>query len=132
MVDVNPGQDNDLNPDEWDLTTQQLLPHMNGVYHVQKIANRAGVDSSLVKAAVQNLVYHGVITIVPIFMYNNVYCLTPMISKLRENEQLRTSFMDFIKKDPHDERIVLFKDVYRMISDFNNHTNVTDICHQYR
>jgi hypothetical protein len=40
--------------------------------------------------------------------------------------------MDFIKKDPHDERIVLFKDVYRMISDFNNHTNVTDICHQYR
>lgn len=132
MVDVNSGQDNDLNPDEWDLTTQQLLPHMNGVYHVQKIANRAGVDSSLVKAAVQNLVYHGVITIVPIFLYSNVYCLTPMISKLRENEQLRTSFMDFIKKDPHDERIVLFKDVYRMISDFNNHTNVTDICHQYR
>ena len=73
-----------------------------------------GVDTSLVKAAVQNLVYHGVITIVPIFMYSNVYCLTPEVSKLREDEQLRTSFMEFIRKDPMDERFVSFKDVFRM------------------
>lgn len=132
MVDTNHGQEDDLNPDEWDLTTQQLLPHINGVFHVAKIANRAGVDTSLVKAAVQNLVYHGVITIVPIFMYSNVYCLTPEVSKLREDEQLRTSFMEFIKKDPMDERFVSFKDVFRMISDFNNHTTVTDIVAQYR
>ena len=86
----------------------------------------------MVKAAVQNLVYHGVITIVPIFMYSNVYCLTPEVSKLREDEQLRTSFMEFIRKDPMDERFVSFKDVFRMISDFNNHTTVTDIVAQYR
>ena len=132
MVDMNPGQDNDLNPDEWDLTTQQLLPHINGVFHVAKIANRAGVDTSLVKAAVQNLVYHGVFTIVPIFMYSNVYCLTPEVSKLREDEHLRTAFMDFIKKDPNDNRVISFKEVFKMISDFNNHTTVTDIVAQYR
>ena len=132
MVETNHGQDDNLNPDEWDLTTQQLLPHINGVFHVAKIANRAGVDTSLVKAAVQNLVYHGVITIVPIFMYSNVYCLTPEVSKLRENEQLRISFMEFIRKDPTDERFVSFKDVFRLISDFNNHTTVTDIVAQYR
>ena len=46
MVDTNHGQEDDLNPDEWDLTTQQLLPHINGVFHVAKIANRAGKSIS--------------------------------------------------------------------------------------
>ena len=47
MVDTNHGQGDELNPDEWDLTTQQLLPHINGVFHIAKIANRAGKSSKV-------------------------------------------------------------------------------------
>ena len=130
----------DLN--QWDLTTQQILPYVDGINHVAKIAAYAGVDSNLVKAAIQNLLYHRVVEIVPIFMYSNVYCLTPKVSDLRDNVQLRQEFMEFIKKDPPanagEEQVMpqvpvaSFRDVYKMISDFDNHTTVSDICQRYR
>ena len=41
--------------DSWDLTTQQVLPFINGVYHVSRIASCADVENSLVKSCVQNL-----------------------------------------------------------------------------
>ena len=86
--------------EEWDLTIQQILPHIDGITHVAKIANKAEVDASLVKAAIQNLHYHQVVEIVPIFMYQNVYVCEPKISELRTDDELREEFMDFIKVDP--------------------------------
>ena len=85
--------------EEWDLTIQQILPHIDGVTHVAKIANQAGVDASLVKAAIQNLHYHSVVAILPIFMYQNVYCCEPQIAELRNNAELREEFMEFIQVD---------------------------------
>ena len=45
---------------EWDLTTTQILPHIDGFNHISKIARLADVGTSLVRACVQNLVYHKV------------------------------------------------------------------------
>merc|ERR1712080_55698 len=120
-----------------------ILPYVDGINHVAKIAAYAGVDSNLVKAAIRNLLYHRVVEIVPIFMYSNVYCLTPKVSNLRDDEQLRQEFMEFIKKDPNPNAgaaaeepnqamHTTFRDVYKMISDFDNHTTVSDICQRYR
>ena len=97
MVDIDPDTDDSM--EEWDLTIQQILPHIDGVTHVAKIANQAGVDASLVKAAIQNLHYHEVVSILPIFMYQNVYVCEPKISELRNNAELREEFMEFIKVD---------------------------------
>ncbi|XP_033115443.1 GATOR complex protein NPRL2-like [Anneissia japonica] len=52
---------------DWDLTTQQILPYIDGINHVQRIAVEADVDLNLVKTCLQNLLYYGVITTVPIF-----------------------------------------------------------------
>ncbi|KPJ10312.1 Nitrogen permease regulator 2-like protein [Papilio machaon] len=53
----------------WDLTTKQLLPYINGYYHVSKIAAKVNVEKTLVKACIQNLVYYGVVNIF-------VFCFT--------------------------------------------------------
>ncbi|KAI5644812.1 nitrogen permease regulator 2 domain-containing protein [Phthorimaea operculella] len=54
----------DLDAD-WDLTTRQLLPFINGYNHVSKIAADTNVEKTLVKSCVQNLVYYGVVTLIP-------------------------------------------------------------------
>ena len=106
MVNVNVAENENLGnkSEEWDLTTQQILVHIDGVLHVKRIANEAGVDSSLVKAAIQNLLYHRVVALVPIFLYSNTYCLTPKLKDLRDPNKLslRKEFMEFIKRDPED------------------------------
>ncbi|KAK9504549.1 hypothetical protein O3M35_010862 [Rhynocoris fuscipes] len=42
--------------DQWDLTTQQVLPFIDGINHVSKIAALADVENNLVKTCLQNLV----------------------------------------------------------------------------
>lgn len=49
--------------DIWDLTTQQVLPYINGITHIAKIAAESDVENALVKACIQNLVYYGVVSI---------------------------------------------------------------------
>ena len=41
--------------DQWDLTTQQVLPYIDGFNHVARIAAEADVDNNLVKSCIQNL-----------------------------------------------------------------------------
>ncbi|KAJ9586197.1 hypothetical protein L9F63_020155 [Diploptera punctata] len=41
--------------EQWDLTTNQVLPYIDGVNHVARIAAEADVENNLVKACVQNL-----------------------------------------------------------------------------
>ena len=87
------------------MTTQQILNYIDGVWHIKRIALEAGVDTSLVKAAIQNLLYHRVVEIVPIFLYSNSYCLTPKLKDLRDPNKmaLRNEFMQCIKKDRTDD-----------------------------
>lgn len=51
---------------QWDLTTQQILPYIDGFRHVQKISAEADVELNLVRIAIQNLLYYGVVTLVSI------------------------------------------------------------------
>nr|XP_015203554.1 PREDICTED: nitrogen permease regulator 2-like protein [Lepisosteus oculatus] len=42
---------------QWDLTTQQILPYIDGFRHIQKISAEADVELNLVRIAVQNLLF---------------------------------------------------------------------------
>ncbi|XP_064110777.1 GATOR1 complex protein NPRL2-like [Macrobrachium nipponense] len=68
--------------DHWDLTTQQILPYIDGFSHIAKIAAMADVESNLVKACVENLLYYNQVELLPIFQYSNVYRVTSRIHKL--------------------------------------------------
>ncbi|XP_072026942.1 GATOR1 complex protein NPRL2-like [Amphiura filiformis] len=83
---------------QWDLTTQQILPYIDGINHVQRIAAEADVDLDLVKICLQNMLYYGVITVVPIFQYSNVYMITPEIDKLMEDKELQEECLEYVAK----------------------------------
>lgn len=71
----------------WDLTTQQILPFINGQSHVAQIAAQADVNGTLTRSCIQNLVYYGVLGLLPLLKYSNIYC-TRDLQKLTKNHQL--------------------------------------------
>lgn len=84
--------------DQWDLTTQQVLPYIDGFNHVARIAAEADVENNLVKSCVQNLVYYGVVTLIPIFQYSNVYATTPKLKTLAEDHNLQERCIFYASK----------------------------------
>lgn len=76
MVPLLNDQFKDVPREAWDLTTQQVLPYINGINHITKIAANSDVEIGLVKACIQNLVYYQVVEVMPLFKYSNVYMCT--------------------------------------------------------
>ncbi|GBP21075.1 GATOR complex protein NPRL2 [Eumeta japonica] len=68
---------------------------MDGFNHVSKIAALSDVEVSLVRACVQNLVYYGVVTLVPLFQYCAVYSATPKLRQLTRCTALQRAAVQF-------------------------------------
>ncbi|KAJ3107571.1 Nitrogen permease regulator 2 [Phlyctochytrium planicorne] len=51
----------------WDMTIRRVVPFINGVFYVKKIAEVADVELELVRIAIQHLLYFGCIKLVDIF-----------------------------------------------------------------
>lgn len=82
---------------EWDLTTQQLIPYIDGYRHIAKISADAAVEVSLVKACIQNMIYYGLVTLIPIFSYSSVYVATPKLPELLRDSQLRKNCISSVR-----------------------------------
>ncbi|RXN24930.1 nitrogen permease regulator 2 isoform X2 [Labeo rohita] len=82
---------------QWDLTTQQILPFVDGYRHIQKISAEADVELNLVRIAVQNLLYYEVVTLVSIFQYSNVYCTTPKVQNLIDKKCLQDECIHYVR-----------------------------------
>ncbi|KAI3481284.1 hypothetical protein L1887_56501 [Cichorium endivia] len=61
----------------WDLTLRRILPFIDGVHHVKRIAQLADADLGLTRACLEHLVYYGCIVVVDIFQYFNMYTVRP-------------------------------------------------------
>uniref|UniRef100_A0A0A9Y5U1 Nitrogen permease regulator 2-like protein n=1 Tax=Lygus hesperus TaxID=30085 RepID=A0A0A9Y5U1_LYGHE len=112
--------------EQWDLTTQQVLPHIDGINHVAKIAALADVENNLVKTCLQNLVYYGVICMVPIFQYSNCYAVTSKLRKLAVDRKLQDDCLRAVSRSswqlPH------FRDAFKLYCSMNHGTTVKDLC----
>lgn len=82
--------------ESWDLTTQQLLPYLNGVNHVARIAVEAGVDLGLVKSCLQNLVYYKVVHLQSLIKYSNVYMCTRNLQNLIRDPKLYEECCEYV------------------------------------
>lgn len=67
---VNSGRCVDLANIKRDLTTHQILPHIDGVTHVKNIAEMIDVDTSIVKKCLQTLWKYDLIHMIPVFKYS--------------------------------------------------------------
>ncbi|XP_033608082.1 GATOR complex protein NPRL2 [Cryptotermes secundus] len=112
--------------EQWDLTTYQVLPYIDGFNHIARIATEADVENNLVKACVQNLMYYGVVSLLPIFQYSNVYAATPKLRMLAENKELQQRCIKYVSKSVRQPPAL--RDVFRMYSSMTYGTTVRDLC----
>lgn len=82
--------------ESWDLTTQQLLPYLDGVTHVARIARQANVDLGLVKSCIQNLVYYRVVHLQSLIKYSNVYMCTRNLQNLLKHRDLFLKCREYV------------------------------------
>ncbi|CAH0382392.1 unnamed protein product [Bemisia tabaci] len=115
--------------EQWDLTTQQILPFIDGFNHVAKIASEADVENNLVKSCLQNLLYYGVVSLIPIFQYSNMYAATPKIRKLSTERSLQESCVRAAALAGSPFPTV--KNILRLLCSMTHGTTVRDICLRY-
>ncbi|WFD31331.1 Nitrogen permease regulator 2 [Malassezia sp. CBS 17886] len=70
----------------WDLALAKLLPFINGVHHVKRIAQLADLDTVLVKQCIEHLLYYKFAILIDIFQFSNVYAIRPQVSSLLDDE----------------------------------------------
>ncbi|RWS04038.1 nitrogen permease regulator 2-like protein [Dinothrombium tinctorium] len=116
-------------PSQWDLTTQQVLPYIDGYRHVDKIAAEADVEVSLVKACIQNMIYYGIITLIPIFQYSNVYVTTEKLIQLVENTVLRNECLQYVSII--DAHLPTFRSVFQLYSNMLPGVTVKELCTRF-
>uniref|UniRef100_A0AC11EU12 NPR2 like, GATOR1 complex subunit n=1 Tax=Ovis aries TaxID=9940 RepID=A0AC11EU12_SHEEP len=110
---------------QWDLTTQQILPYIDGFRHVQKISAEADVELNLVRIAIQNLLYYGVVTLVSILQYSNVYCPTPKVQDLVDDKSLQEACLSYVTKQGH--KRASLRDVFQLYCSLSPGTTVRDL-----
>ncbi|CAH1994985.1 unnamed protein product [Acanthoscelides obtectus] len=119
----------ELPEQQWDLTTQQVTPYIDGFNHVARIAALSDVENNLVKACVQNLVYYGVVAMVPLFQYGNVYCTTPKLKELAQDLDLQSRCLNYVAKS--NIQLPCIRDVFRMYAAMTRGTTVRDLCMRF-
>ncbi|KAJ6225375.1 hypothetical protein RDWZM_003920 [Blomia tropicalis] len=129
-VIINPDVLTNSNIGLWDLTTQQIFNYINGFNHISKIAFEADVELNLVKACVQNLIYYGIVSLIPIFQYSNVYVTTPKICSLIESSSMQEECLQYVRK--LDSQIVpSIKVVLLLYSNMCPGMTVKDLCQRF-
>lgn len=71
-----------LMDENWDLTMQRVIPFINGVNSVKKIAFLADADLNLTRKCVRHLLYYGCILLLDIFSFNAIYAPTAEFSSM--------------------------------------------------
>ncbi|KAJ5497926.1 Nitrogen permease regulator 2 [Penicillium expansum] len=67
--------------ENWDLTMQRIVPHINGVNSVRIISVLADTDFSLTCRALRHLLYYGCLFILDIFSFTAIYAPTAQFSQ---------------------------------------------------
>jgi hypothetical protein len=70
----------DIMDDTWDLTMKKVIPHIDGIKDVRRIAHDADVALNLTKIALQHLLYYDSILMLDLFLFGNVYAPTSEIN----------------------------------------------------
>lgn len=121
-----------LKPSRWDLTTQQIIPYIDGYKHIDRIATEADVEVSLVKACVQNMIYYGFVKLIPIFQYSNCYLPTQKLVELYSDEGIRQECIEAVRRSKiPSEEAPKFKTIFRIFCSMNYGITVRDLCLQY-
>ena len=74
--------------DGWDLTLLKVLPFIDGVHHVKRIAQLADINVALVKRCIEHLLYYSFAVLIDIFQFSNMYTARPQIARMLDDAEL--------------------------------------------
>lgn len=114
----------------WDLTLLRIVPFINGIYHVKKIATEANVNVGLVVRSLTLLVHYRLVKLVDIFQYSNVYMPTRHISRLYTNQALQRECVSSVTLTPRtpDTKPFAWQDVFRIYCAMRPPRTMRDMC----
>lgn len=69
----------------WDLTMQKLVPHIDGVSDVRRIAHAASVSLPLARSALRHLLYYDAILLLDMFFFASCYAPRPGVADFVAN-----------------------------------------------
>lgn len=74
--------------ENWDPTMEKIVPFINGINSIKRIAVLADADYSLTKDCIQQLMYYRCIIIVDLFQFSNIYAPTSDIGDFIEDSDM--------------------------------------------
>ncbi|KAF3041669.1 Nitrogen permease regulator 2 [Didymella heteroderae] len=80
-----------------DLTLNRVLPYINGVNSISRIAQLADTDLSLTRRAVQHLVYYGCLVLLDIFSFSAIYAPTAEIGGFIVDDDVKGECMRYVR-----------------------------------
>lgn len=113
--------------EHWGLTAQKVMQYIDGFNHVQKIATAADIDLGIVRSAVQTLVFHQVVGLIPVFLYSNMYSIKPAIHELYSDVALQRECVAYVARDP-DSKPPHFRDVFMLYCALGPGVSVRNLC----
>lgn len=81
----------------WDLTMQKIVPYIDGINSVKRIAELADCDFTLTKKAISHLLYYGCLTLVDIFTFGAIYSVTADIASLLADPEMQDECVNYIR-----------------------------------
>ena len=87
------------------------------------------MDISLVKAYIQNLIYYGLVRLIPIFQYSNVYVPTSRLVSLIENAKLQEECLLYVSRVEGVK--VNFRNVFQFLCSMNSGVTIKNLCIRY-
>ncbi|CDK26537.1 unnamed protein product [Kuraishia capsulata CBS 1993] len=89
LVDVN-----------WDPTMLKILPYIDGINSIHKIAKLAEADYFLAKQCIQHLLHYRSVAIVDIFQFSNTYAPTSEIIRFLTDPQMASECQAYVFSEP--------------------------------
>jgi hypothetical protein len=80
-----------------DLTLNRVLPFINGVNSISRIAQLADTDLSLTRRAVQHLVYYGCLVLLDIFSFGAIYAPTAEIGGFIVDDEVKEECLRYVR-----------------------------------
>lgn len=88
--------------DGWDLTLVRLIPFINGINHIKRIAQMADTDIVLVKQCVQHLLYFSLAILIDIFQFSNVYVVRPQVAYMLSDPDVEFECASYVAQPGHE------------------------------
>ena len=83
---------------EWDLAMLRIVPHIDGIKFVKRLALESNVELSIVKQCLRQLLYYECITMIDIFQHSNIYTTTLKLATLSCQVELQKECIQYVQK----------------------------------